>query len=553
VKAKSDGKQFTDATVITELPKFDQPLYCDGEKIDNGSGIWQLQHNKSGTNLYYDHGQVLPYSSQITNAKYYYLISEHITDDQIDKIVDIACRYSKDGHIIYPMLLYMCRANVKHHSQQQIEKQLQVANDQDMKSSLIREGIKDFELYLKRLLKITIKCIEDSSLDVQDLDRLTWGLNNFSNEDGDKYYNKDGIKQRKAHRDILLRGVPPEKKAQVIQENKILHSIRYMLNSQQRYVCTRDNMYFHSILIHTSYLSTCECNNSKDQKTKAEYEQLNLFLPTNECVLLLFRQYTFAEVYEIIARKVIVDGGLESQHAETFLSFTLVDVIKPVRDLTLVQHVQVLHKKAVIAIQEFDNKCHGIGEDIHFYNQSQNFVHLDWEEIMKDCSPTSLELGSKIKSKKLDFSILLSRRMHTHCEGGVAYIANEIPGQVQQLINSSKPEQRKVGLAISKELVTTYPTTYDSLINQCMVRKVHWSQRQRENFNSPQRSKLQRKCKREREATPPKPIRVTKKRRKKKAPTTPQSPEQVYQLSEYEMLRKEKVQRNLNKLKELGF
>lgn len=264
--------------------------------------------------------------------------------------------------------------------------------------------------------------------------------------------------------------------------------------------------------------------------------------------MLLFRKYTFGELYHLIATKVIVTGGLESQHAETFLAFLLVDIIKPIRDLSLVRHVQVLHKKALIAIQEFDatDKCYGVGEDVHFCNQSQNFAHIDLDEIVNDCT-TLEQQRAKINGKKKDFSVLLSRQMY----GGVTFIANEIPGQVQQLINSSNQEQRRVGMAISKKLVTTYPTTYDSLINQCMVRKTQWSQRQRGNFNSPQRLSLKRECKPEWEA-PPQAIPATKKRKKQRQPTTPQSPEQTYQLSEYEQMRMDRVQRNNDKLKQLG-
>ena len=164
--------------------------------------------------------------------------------------------------------------------------------------------------------------------------------------------------------------------------------------------------------------------------------------------MLLFRQYTFGELYELITKQVIMTGGMESQHAETFLAFLLVDVITPIRDLTAIRHFQMGHKKVVIALQEFDptGKCYGIGADTHFHNQGGNFAPVFEYYMSNDITDDPyciLENANKIKLKKIEFSTLLSRTM---VSGGVAFVANE----VQQLINSPNKQQYTVGLALDQ-------------------------------------------------------------------------------------------------------
>ena len=269
--------------------------------------------------------------------------------------------------------------------------------------------------------------------------------------------------------------------------------------------------------------------------------------------MLLFRQYTFGELYEIIAKQVIRTGGMESQHAETFLAFLVVDVITPIRDLTAIRHFQMGHKKAVIALQEFDptGKCYGIGADTHFHNQAGNFAPVFTYYMSNDITddPYSILANSnKIKQKKKEFSTLLSRTMLT---GGVAFVANEIPGQVQQLVNSPNKQQYTVGLAICRELAVKYPGTYDSLINQCIVRRINWSQHQREEFNTPQRNKIARECK-PKWVAPPQPIIVKHKRKREPAPSEDCELSEPYVPSEYEKLRAENIRRNNERLRGLG-
>ena len=269
--------------------------------------------------------------------------------------------------------------------------------------------------------------------------------------------------------------------------------------------------------------------------------------------MLLFRQYTFGELYELITKQVIMTGGMESQHAETFLAFLLVDVITPIRDLTAIRHFQMGHKKVVIALQEFDptGKCYGIGADTHFHNQGGNFAPVFEYYMSNDITDDPyciLENATKIKLKKIEFSTLLSRTM---VSGGVAFVANEIPGQVQQLVNSPNKQQYTVGLAICRELSIKYPGIYDSLINQCIVRRINWSQHQRDEFNTPQRAKIARECK-PKWVAPSQPIVVKQKRKRKLAPSEDSESSEPHILSEYEQLRAKNIQRNNERLRSLG-
>ena len=238
---RSSRGKFSDGEVkvITKTPSLHHPLYCDGKQLTSLKGIWLLQDADTGCNIYYDHDGVLPYTKQIKNAKYYYLVSDHINNNEINAVVKTACQYSKDAHIIYPILLYLCRANAKHKCIQQKEKELEQKHNKELQSDVIVNAVDEFKLYITRLLGIMISCIRKSGIDVNQLDRLSWAYNNYANEDGDAFYDEQGVTVRQAHRAILLKGVPPEKRDKCILDNKILHSLRYMLNSQQRYACLR--------------------------------------------------------------------------------------------------------------------------------------------------------------------------------------------------------------------------------------------------------------------------------------------------------------------------
>ena len=238
---RSSRGKFSDGEVkvITKTPSLHHPLYCDGKQLTSLKGIWLLQDADTGCNIYYDHDGVLPYTKQIKNAKYYYLVSDHINNNEINAVVKTACQYSKDAHIIYPILLYLCRANAKHKCIQQKEKALEQKHNKELQNDLIVNAVDEFKLYITRLLGIMISCIRKSGIDVNQLDRLSWAYNNYANEDGDAFYDEQGVTVRQAHRAILLKGVPPEKQEKCILDNKILHSLRYMLNSQQRYACLR--------------------------------------------------------------------------------------------------------------------------------------------------------------------------------------------------------------------------------------------------------------------------------------------------------------------------
>ena len=78
-------------------------------------------------------------------------------------------------------------------------------HNKELKNDVIINAVDEFKLYIIRLLRITIDCIIKSGIDVNQLDRLSWAYNNYANEDGDAFYDEQGVTVRQAHRAICIR------------------------------------------------------------------------------------------------------------------------------------------------------------------------------------------------------------------------------------------------------------------------------------------------------------------------------------------------------------
>ena len=261
----------------------------------------------------------------------------------------------------------------------------------------------------------------------------------------------------------------------------------------------------------------------------------------------LFRNHTFYDIYKIISTRVIPEGsGMESQHAETFLSFVLCDIICPVRDERLTMHYQVRHKKMVIALQEFlKDECMGAGEDVHFSNQVGSFAPI-WTYYMKrtDDENKTLDQLNKIQSLRNKFALYMSRNINKKYGRWV----NEISGTLKQLLNGSG-KKKEAGLAICRQLVKACPGKYDSLVDSSNLVGIEgWSKKQREENVEVKPRDLSRECKAE-YIPPPTPLKKKRKKRKKR----PESPQPPHELSEYELLRLKRIKRNKERLRNLGF
>ena len=240
---------------------------------------------------------------------------------------------------------------------------------------------------------------------------------------------------------------------------------------------------------------------------------------------------------------------METQHAETFLSFVLCDIIYPVRDERLTMHYQVRHKKMVIALQEFlKDDCMGAGEDVHFSNQVGSFAPIptNYLEETED-KYKSLDQLKKIPSLRNKFVLYMSRNTNKKYGRWV----NEISGTLKQLLNGSG-QKKAAGLAICRQLVKAYPGEYDSLVDSSHLVGIEgWSVMQHGQHVEDgvvQSRDLARECKAE-YIPPPTPIKKKREKRKKR----PETPQQPVELSEYEQLRLERIKRNEERLRTLGF
>jgi len=238
---------------------------------------------------------------------------------------------------------------------------------------------------------------------------------------------------------------------------------------------------------------------------------------------------------------------MESQHAETFLSFVLCDIICPVQDERLTMHYQVRHKKMVIALQEFlKDECMGAGEDVHFSNQVGSFAPI-WTYYMKrtDDENKKLDQAKQVPSFRKKFVLHMSRNINKK----IGRWANEISGTLKQLLNGSG-KKKEAGLAICRQLVKAYPGKYDSLVDSSNLVGIEgWSVMQHGQHGEDgvvQSKDFSRKCKAD-YIPPPTPIKKKKKRKKR-----PESPQPPHELSEYELLRLERIKRNEERIRNLG-
>jgi hypothetical protein len=235
--------------------------------------------------------------------------------------------------------------------------------------------------------------------------------------------------------------------------------------------------------------------------------------------------HSLEEVYKIIANDIL-EGGQESQKAESHLAYAVVSMIHGAKyDKSLKGHYQVLHKKMAISNNEFQDTFYGAGNDSHFNRQVETFC-------------------PSLYNKK-EFSLIIARTISEK----VGWWANELMGQLGQLLQGNK-RQCNIAHSILRNLVTVYPNEYDTLANT-LTQIENWSKLQRNEFIAELnevRVNEHRACK---TICIPKPKRQKKTNKKRKIVVPPPSP--VYKLSAYELFRLEKIAANEKKLRSLGF
>jgi len=208
-----------DYTVIKEqIDTFPGPIYCNGGVVDIFDGI-QLCEDR---------------------LRYYYLVRDLLTKEEVDEIVETAVKYSKDGDLIPVTILFLCRVKAKGKYMESIREKENKEDNEAANDTNFITAVDNVHKYYARLLPLVVDEIKRHKLEYDDLDRLTWAQNILTNTDGDRYFDKRALAIRKEMVNIVTDSIPEDKrddpveKEKYINDNKVLQSIRYMLNSQIR-------------------------------------------------------------------------------------------------------------------------------------------------------------------------------------------------------------------------------------------------------------------------------------------------------------------------------
>ena len=185
------------------------------------------------------------------------------------------------------------------------------------------------------------------------------------------------------------------------------------------------------------------------------YDQLYTRLPDNKSFLRIFLGREPIEAYTLIAQDIIT-GGMTSIIAESHIALALVSEILGIKpDVTMLGLYQVKFKKMVIAAQETledDNDFIGVGPDGHVKQTFSFFCQKDSDFILNACRTMDPQVG---------------------------WWANELVGQMKQLLEKNSGNGRAVAMEVLLRLAIEFPFQYDGLLNE-LVGEIDWSQKERE-------------------------------------------------------------------------
>ena len=208
--------------------------------VNTFDGIQLCEDNKTKCRFYNDKNGVLPFAEQNYRLRYYYLVRDLLTKEEVDEIVEASVKYSKDGDLIPVMILFLCRVKAKDKYMESIRERENKEDYEAVKDTNFKTAVDNVHKYYDRLLPLVVDEIIQHKLEYNDLDRLSWAQNILTNTDGDRYFDKDALVIRKKMVDIVINSIPKEKRDDPVEQekyingNKVLQSIRYMLNSQVR-------------------------------------------------------------------------------------------------------------------------------------------------------------------------------------------------------------------------------------------------------------------------------------------------------------------------------
>jgi len=239
-RQKNISKTLDYKVIEEQINTFPKPIYCNGEVVDIFDGIQLCEDKKTKCRFYHDKNGVLPFAEQNDRLRYYYLVRDLLTKEEVDEIVEAAVKYSKDGDLIPVMTLFLCRVKAKDKYMKTIREKENKEDNEAANDTNFITAVDNVHKYYDRLLPLVVDEIIQHKLEYNDLDRLTWAQNILTNTDGDRYFDNNALVIRKKMVDIVINSIPKEKRddpveqEKYINDNKVLQSIRYMLNSQIR-------------------------------------------------------------------------------------------------------------------------------------------------------------------------------------------------------------------------------------------------------------------------------------------------------------------------------
>lgn len=247
---------------------------------------------------------------------------------------------------------------------------------------------------------------------------------------------------------------------------------------------------------------------------------------------------TFDDGYKLVSQ-TILDGGQESQIAESHIALAIIDEIVGLpTDMKLKRLYQMKDKKTALALNETmetNGEFSIVAADEHYIRTAGLFC------------PKPLKWNG---STRKIFAHFTSR----HVSPDIGYWANELTGQLGQLLNGGRDSaKREFAQRVFGKFVSDYPGVYDDVVDKLISK--NWSKQHRGEEvieDDELRRNKRRTCRGEEPQTPTLvPKRKSPRKRKKPEPPSP-DPRQNHPKSEYELLRQERVARNNERLKSLG-
>ena len=301
-----------------------------------------------------------------------------------------------------------------------------------------------------------------------------------------------------------------------------------------------------------SYLTNNNCRNivsyyhsRVDSTTKEVYERMYTLMQTSESVMKLFVVRSFFDVYRIISTDVLRGGGLNTQTAATHLSLAFVDLFfgLPTDLGSLMGLSQVGYKKGSLGINETMQddleRFVGVPDDSHVRNTFIWFV-LNKEKLKPAQAVRMIQM----------FCRKISPRIGCWANDVCAQLGQFLDGDDKQCQFAIRVFQEMATKYMGKDDEGEYDDLIDDLIHPNFCRKVRNQPPKIKESDIPVAiRKEKRSCadyeKREPLQRRVQPVRIEE--------SEDESSDEEVELSEYEMARAERIVRNVERLKSLGF